>query len=73
MLVLTRKLNEKIVIGEDLVLTVVEIQRGRVRLGFEAPKQISIMRQELLGGPAPGCHSPSEPLTPDPRAPNPVS
>ena len=37
MLVLSRKLNERIVIGGSIVLTVVKIQGGNVRLGIEAP------------------------------------
>jgi carbon storage regulator len=54
-LVLARKLGEKIFIGEDIVLTVVDIDRGRVRLGIEAPRDVAIFRQELLpGGKPPG-------------------
>lgn len=49
MLVLTRKVGEKICIGDDITITVVEIDRGKVRLGFEAPREVQIMRSELLG------------------------
>ena len=49
MLVLTRRLQEKIHIGPDIVITVVDIQPGRVRIGIEAPKSIHIVRDELLG------------------------
>ncbi|MBY0523381.1 MAG: carbon storage regulator [Gemmataceae bacterium] len=47
MLVLTRRTNESIQIGHDIVLTVVSIDRGRIRLGIEAPPQVPIARQEL--------------------------
>ena len=47
MLVLSRKLDEQIVIGDDIVITVVEIRGGKVRLGFEAPDEVSIHRQEV--------------------------
>lgn len=52
MLVLSRKLGEKIVINENITLTVVSIERGKVRLGIEAPKEIPIFRSELLAPPA---------------------
>ncbi|MFP4199145.1 MAG: carbon storage regulator CsrA [Halanaerobium sp.] len=48
MLVLTRKLNEKIMIGDQIEITVVGIENGKVQLGIEAPKEIEIMRKELL-------------------------
>lgn len=48
MLVLSRKLGEKIYIGENICITIVDIDRGKVRLGIEAPRDVLIMRQELL-------------------------
>jgi carbon storage regulator len=48
MLVLSRKLGEKICIGENICITVVDIDRGKIRLGIEAPRDIPIFRQELL-------------------------
>ncbi len=48
MLVLARKLDESIVIGEDIVIKVISIDKGVVKLGIEAPRSISIMRSELL-------------------------
>jgi carbon storage regulator len=48
MLVLSRKLGEKIRIGEDIIVTVVDIDRGKIRLGIEAPNEVPILRQELL-------------------------
>jgi len=47
MLVLTRKLGERIVIGDDIVVTVVAIGPGRVRLGIEAPPTVPVLRDEL--------------------------
>ena len=48
MLVLSRKLGEKIIIGENITITVVDIDRGKIRLGIEAPRDVPIFRQELL-------------------------
>ncbi len=48
MLVLSRKLGEKICIGENICITVVDIDRGKIRLGIEAPRSVPIYRQELL-------------------------
>jgi carbon storage regulator len=48
MLVLTRKAGEKIVIAENVVIEVLEIQGNRVRIGIQAPRGITILRQELL-------------------------
>jgi carbon storage regulator len=47
MLLLNRKLGERIVIGEDIVVTVVKVQGSQVRLGIEAPLSVSI-RKGLL-------------------------
>lgn len=47
MLVLTRKLNESIVINDVIKVTVVEIRGDKVRLGIEAPREIDVHRQEV--------------------------
>lgn len=47
MLVLSRKKNERIVIGDNVVITVVEIRGDRVRLGIEAPQEVPIHRSEV--------------------------
>jgi carbon storage regulator len=49
MLVLTRKLNESICIGDNIRLTVVEIRGNKVRLGIEAPQDVRVHREELIG------------------------
>lgn len=48
MLVLARKLDESIVIGDNIVVKIVAIENGVVKLGIEAPKEISIIRDELI-------------------------
>jgi len=48
MLVLTRKLGERIVIDGQITVTVVEVQGRQIRLGIEAPREIPIKRAELL-------------------------
>ena len=47
MLVLSRKRNERIVIGDDIYLTIVEIRGDKVRLGIDAPDHVSVHRQEV--------------------------
>lgn len=48
MLVLTRKENESLMIGEDIKLTILAVKGGQVRVGIDAPKEVPIQRQELL-------------------------
>lgn len=47
MLILTRKKDESIVIGNDIVIKVVDVEEGRVRLGISAPGDVSIHRYEV--------------------------
>jgi carbon storage regulator len=47
-LVLTRKVGERIVIGDDIVVTVLDARRDGVRIGIEAPRGIRIQRHEIL-------------------------
>lgn len=47
MLVLSRKLGEKIVIGENVRITVVKIDRNQIRIGIEAPGEIAVYREEI--------------------------
>lgn len=47
MLALTRKRGQRIMIGEGIVLTVLSVNRGRIRLGIEAPAHVPIRRGEL--------------------------
>jgi carbon storage regulator len=47
MLVLSRKIGERILIGEDISVTVVRIAGGAVRIGVEAPPELPVIREEL--------------------------
>jgi carbon storage regulator len=47
MLVLGRKVGERVLIGEGVVLTVVAVRGSQVRLGIEAPVEVTIRREEL--------------------------
>ena len=47
MLVLSRKPSESIVIRDDIVVTIIEIRGDKVRLGFDAPKDVPVHRQEV--------------------------
>ncbi|MCC5833028.1 MAG: carbon storage regulator [Chlamydiales bacterium] len=48
MLVLTRKAEQKIRIGNNIVITVLKVQGDQVSIGIEAPKDLQIVREELL-------------------------
>jgi carbon storage regulator len=48
MLVLSRRFNESIVIDGGIRITVVEIRGHQIRLGIEAPKEVGVMREEVL-------------------------
>jgi carbon storage regulator len=50
MLVLTRKAGEKIVLDGNIIMTVVEINGNRVKVAFEAPDEVVILRGELVEG-----------------------
>ena len=47
MLVLSRKENQHLIIGDNIIVRVVRIQGGIVRLGIEAPAEVAIRREEL--------------------------
>jgi carbon storage regulator CsrA len=48
MLVLSRKVGQSIVIGDQIVLTIVRLGRGSVQIGVEAPPHVRILRQEVM-------------------------
>lgn len=48
MLVLSRKIDESIVIADNIVVKVISVDKGVVKLGIDAPKDISIIRSELI-------------------------
>ena len=47
MLVLTRKKNESIMLGEEIKITVLDIRGDSIKLGIEAPKELTVLRSEL--------------------------
>jgi len=47
MLILTRRTNERIFIGDDIVLVVLGVENNRVKLGIEAPADVTILREEI--------------------------
>ena len=47
MLVLTRRPGESIVVGENIVITVIEIKGGQVRIGIDAPREVDVYREEI--------------------------
>ena len=48
MLVLARKLHQSILIGDTVRITVLEVRDGQVRLGIDAPREVSILREEAV-------------------------
>lgn len=47
MLILTRRISESIIIGDDVKLTVLGVKGNQVRIGIEAPKDVSVHREEI--------------------------
>ena len=47
MLILTRRMSESIIIGDNVVITVLGIKGNQVRLGIDAPKEVSVHREEI--------------------------
>ena len=54
MLVLSRRENERIKLGDSIVVTVVRVSRDKVRLGIEAPSDMLVLREELETSPTAG-------------------
>ncbi|MDR3124029.1 MAG: carbon storage regulator CsrA [Treponema sp.] len=48
MLILSRKINEKIIIGDDISVSIIEIRGDQVRVGVDAPKTVKVFRQEVF-------------------------
>ena len=57
MLILTRTTGQKIQIGDNITLIVVQTGKGRVKLGIEAPQDVSVLRSELTEFPELGVQS----------------
>ena len=66
MLILTRRVGESVVIGEDVTVTVLGVKGNQVRIGINAPKTVSVHREEIFEriksgrGPSEGTGSPTE-------------
>jgi carbon storage regulator len=56
MLIVSRKTGERLIIADDIVVTVTQIERGRVRLGIQAPTNVRVVREEPQRRPR-GSHS----------------
>ena len=72
MLVLSRKKNESIIINDHIVVTVVEIRGDKVRLGIDAPKEVSVHRREVyeaIQSQARAREQEAPAVTPDPGRP----
>ena len=66
MLVLTRKSNQSIMIGDDIEITIVDIRGDKVRLGINAPAEIPVHRQEVyeaIHGVKAPASAPAQPVT----------
>ena len=48
MLILSRKIDQKIRIGDDISLTIIEVRGDQVKIGVEAPKNVKVFRQEVF-------------------------
>ncbi|HJN66011.1 MAG: carbon storage regulator [Pirellulales bacterium] len=60
MLVLSRKVGEKILIGDTISVTVVRVGQGGVRIGIEAPEDLEVVREELKTGKRKATDSPQD-------------
>jgi len=52
MLILTRRVGERILIGDDTWITITGVQGGQVKIGFDVPQGVKVLREELIGTPA---------------------
>jgi carbon storage regulator len=62
MLVLSRKPLQSIMIGPDIKITIVKVERNQVRIGIEAPRELTILRDELVESGATVIRADDEPL-----------
>ena len=66
MLVLTRKIGDKLLLGDEIVIAVVDIRGNQVKLGISAPRALPVLRGELMGR---GAEAPSSDRAGPPPAP----
>ncbi|MDR0487410.1 MAG: carbon storage regulator CsrA [Treponema sp.] len=48
MLILSRKVNEKVMIGDEITVSIIEIRGDQIRIGIDAPKNVKVFRQEVF-------------------------
>lgn len=70
MLVLSRKVGQSVVLGNSIRLTVLELSSGMVRLGFEAPPEVSIYRDEIYAEIARANRAALDPRAPESEGPD---
>jgi carbon storage regulator len=54
MLILTRRIGETLIVGDDVKITVLAVRGNQVRIGIDAPKDVEVLREELVGRPHDG-------------------
>jgi carbon storage regulator len=47
MLILTRRVSEKVMVGDEISITVLDVKNGQVRLGIIAPREVAVHREEI--------------------------
>ena len=76
MLILTRRVGESVVIGEDVTVTVLGVKGNQVRIGINAPKSVAVHREEIFerikSGRSPGDANPSDDQEASSRSPRDV-
>lgn len=63
MLVLSRKAGERILIGDNIAITIVRVAQGSVRIGVDAPSNLNVVREEVVADPtetSESTHSPNK-------------
>jgi carbon storage regulator len=61
MLILTRRVGESLIIGDDITVTVLEVNGKQVRIGIKAPKTVAVHREEVFDRIQAGTDVPAEP------------
>ena len=61
MLIITRRPGQRVMVGDDVIIAVVDVKGANVRIGIEAPKEVPIYREEVLPERAPNGPAPQTP------------